>query len=670
MTPAPTNADDWINNLLPLPQEISIDTWVSCAPAAVSVRTRPDAGEIEQQAATELRQLFADRTGVEPDGNDFEILLGVVDENGTLDSTTVDVSPLDDVPNRKQAYLIQPEGNARLILSALDGRGVYYAAQTLIQLLERTVSSESVSLPLATVRDWPDIEERGLWNFPDAAEWVPWMASLKLNYGKMSDTRLTTIERDRPNSAEIEVDLLRSAARRAFNYVPYILHLNFLHDWGLFEAYPELAGKGDGALAGRYFAHKQGNQHRAPCASQPKLVEILAEWMESIAAQGGEDISCWLTERPAQCGCESCTAVGQFVLEARAFTAAWRKARERFPELEIRLFLSTTTSERDHQVVAEAPPEIKIERCCAGWLERFPHHPRDLIANPLLDRSAAEGRWVASYDVPIGAYGRVDTPEFKVPERSAHRIRDHVEQLSARRYSGAYGMLAWQTLARKTCDFNIAALAEWSWNGNGRNEKGFATAWAQRSGFSDPERVGRWAALLGPIEFAVYDSDFPFCYSWSQAIEMVDRRERPMLGEGMFRYYLDAEDFERKKSVCADAMTLVSDEECANLAHETDVVRTYVGLAQNIYEVAETVATADISATSTQTRLLDAVSALEQSGADNAAAIRTWRTGLGPEPWHYRVHDAIGATERTAAEIARIVHERHILLPSGSHVAP
>lgn len=669
MTPVP-NTDNWIHHLLPLPREISIATWVSCAPAAVSVRTRPDPGESELQAAAELRRLFADRAGVEPNGNDFEILLGVVGADGLLDGTAVDVQPLGDVPNSEQAYLIQPDGNAKLMLAALDGRGVYYAAQTLIQLLEMTISKESVFLPSATVKDWPDIEERGLWNFPDAVEWIPWMASLKLNYGKMSDTKLTTIERDKPNSAEIEVDLMRSAARRAFNYVPYIMHLNFLHDWGLFEAYPELAGVGDGALAGRYFAHKQGNQHRAPCASQPKLVEIMTEWMESIAAQGGEDISCWLTERPAQCGCESCTAVGQFVLEARAFTAAWHHARERFPDLQIRLFLSTTTSERDHQVVAEAPPEVKIERCCAGWFERFPHHPRDLIANPLLDRAAAEGRWIASYDVPIGAYGHVDTPEFKIPERSAHRIRDHVEQLIGRRYSGAYGMLAWQTLSRVTCDFNIAALAEWSWNGSGRDEQAFATAWARRSGFSDPERVGRWAALIGPIEFDAYDSDFPFCYSWGQAIDMVDRRERPVLGEGMFRYYLDTADFERKKAVCAEALALVSDEECTHLAHETDVVRSYVCLAECIYEVAETVAVGDIRAASIQTRLLEAVTALEQAGADNAAAIRTWRTGLGPEPWHYRVHDAIGATERTVAEIARIVHERHILLPSGSRVAP
>ena len=142
---------------------------------------------------------------------------------------------------------------------------------------------------------------------------------------------------------------------------------------------------------------------------------------------------------------------------------------------------------------------------------------------------------------------------------------------------------------------------------------------------------------------------------------MVDRRERPVLGEGMFRYYLSAADFERKKAVCTEALALVSDEACADLARETDVVRSYIGLAESIYCVAELVATADLRVASAQTQLLEAVKALERAGADNTAAIRTWRTGLGPEPWHYRVHDAVQGTEHTIAEIARIVRECHIL---------
>ena len=649
----------WRDFLLPLPREISIAGCVECRPGDVRLRVLDEAGELEEQAGTELRQLFVDKGGADPEGAGFEILLGVPAADGSLAGVPVDVERLHDRPNREQAYLITPHGDDRLVLSALDGRGVYYAARTLHQLLEYTMSPEKVCLPLATVRDWPDVEERGLWNYPDSEDWIPWMASIKLNYGKMAKTRLAAVERDRPNHADIDAGLMREAARRAFNYVPYILHLNFLHDCGLFLAYPELAGVGDGALSGRYFAHKQGNQHRVPCASQPRLIEILAEWMSAIAAQGAGEISCWLSERPAQCGCSACTATGQFVLEARAFTAAWRQVRSQYPGLTIRLFLSTTTSQRDHQVVAEAPPEVKIERACAGWLERVLHHPRDLMANPLLDSCAAEGRWVASYDVPIGAFGRVDTPEFKLPERSAHRVRDYVLQLVRRRYSGAYGMLAWQPFAREINGFNIEALAEWSWNGDGRDEEAFATAWATRHGFADPARVGRWATLMGPVEFDVYDSDFPMCYSWGQAIDMVDRRRRPRLGDGMFCYYLDESDFDRKKSVCAEALTLVADDEHVDLANETRVVSSYVGLARAIYRIAELVATVDLGAA--QDELSETVEALELAGAENAASIRAWREGLGPEPWHYRVHDALDASAKTVAEIARIARERHVL---------
>ena len=506
--------DGWRNVLLPLPREIAIAQWVDCRPGDVGVRVVDEAGELEEQAGAELRQLFADRGGVDPDGTDFEIVLGVA-TGGSLAGMPIDVVSLHDRPNRQQAYLITPHGGNRLLLSALDGRGVYYAARTLYQLLEFTMSPQKVCMPLVTVRDWPDVEERGLWNFPDAAEWIPWMASLKLNYGKMVDTRLATVERGRRNHADIDAGLMRQAARRALNYVPYVVHLNFLHDCGLFRAYPELAGKGDGALSGRYVAHKQGDQHRVPCASQPKLVEILAEWMIAIAAQGAREISCWLSERPGQCGCSACTATGQFVLEARAFTAAWRRARSQYPGLAIRLFLSTTTSEMD------------------------------------------------------------------------------------------------------------------------------------------PQRVGRWATLIGSIEFDVYDSDFPMCYSWGRAVEMVGGRIRPRLGEGMFCYYLDEADFELKKTVCAEALALVADGNYSDLSNETRVVSSYVNLAHSIFCVAELVATADPGAPAIQDKLLAMVEALELVGAENIASIRTWRSGLGPEPWHPRVHDAVDATQRTVAEIAR-----------------
>ena len=77
-----------------------------------------------------------------------------------------------------------------MLLTAIDGKGVYYAGRTLCQFLETSAKQRNVDVPLAEITDWPGSgRERGLWNFPEPASWVPWMASLKLNYGKMSNTQ-------------------------------------------------------------------------------------------------------------------------------------------------------------------------------------------------------------------------------------------------------------------------------------------------------------------------------------------------------------------------------------------------------------------------------------------------------------------------------------------------
>jgi len=169
-----------------------------------------------------------------------------------------------------------------------------------------------------------------------------------------------------------------------------------------------------------------------------------------------------------------------------------------------------------------------------------------------------------------------------------------------------------------------------------------------------------WAALMGPVEFDVYDSDFPVCYSQGKAVEMVKNRRRPYLGEGMFRYYLDEEDFARKRATCAEALEIAAELAETDFAHETRVAASYVDLAHGVYQVAEQLATAELESLENQAALLKALEQLEGAGQANTAAIRTWRSALGPEPWHPRVCDAIAATERTVAEIGRFVRERYI----------
>ncbi len=655
----------WVRWLLPLPHEVRLDRKVVVPRGRIQVILRPGAGPEEQQAAEELSSLLGAPNGAPI----FTIFAGIQDEawpRGALPESRR--RRLESLPNRDQAYAILPVGDNGLLLTAIDGKGVYYAARTLGQLLETSAKQQDVEVPLADITDWPDIEERGLWNFPDPANWVPWMTSLKLNYGKMANTQLKPVERGGKNGVVIETALYALARRKAMQYMPYLIHLNFLDSTGVFRAYPELAGRGDAALAGRYFAHKRGSQHRAPFAAHPRFQQILEEWLEDMAAQGVDEVSCWLSERPAEDQRPETTAVGQFVLEGRALVNAWREVRARYPRFRIRLFLSTVTTERDYRVLAEAPPEVRIERACATELERTIHLPRDLFRYPLLDHYAAEGRWVASYDVPIGANARVDTPEFKLPQTSVHRIRDYLVQLSQRRYRGAYGMLAWSKKARETYGFSTAALAEYGWNLNGRGTREFATAWATREGMENPEAFGEWSEIMGPIEFDVYDSDFPIAYSWGKYIQLIRERRRPYLGEGVFRYYVSPRDFSAKIAACDRAMAIAGRFQSPYFADETKIVRSYVRLAQSLYEVAEQVSLDPLESISSQDKLRESLRNLEAAGKENAAAIRLWRDHLGPADWDrpatmdssvQRVLDAIHGTQTTVSEIKDFLEGRY-----------
>ena len=341
----------WTRHLIPLPQEMLIEHKVVLQPDEVGVRLEPGAGDIGEHAAKELKTLFATRAGVEAAGPGFEIVIGLA--RGTeagRDLSAEERQRLRSLPNRDQAYLIKPVGENRLVLAALEPRGLYYAVRTLHQLLEPAFSPQTISIPLAKITDWPDLEERGVWNFPKPEEWVPWMASLKLNFGKMAETKINPIERGKPGSVTLNMDLYESARLQGFEYQPFLTHFNFLHRFGLFRAYPELAGRGDEALTGRYFAHKKGNQHRAPNAAHPLFRKLLAEWLRDFARQGISEVSCWLSERPGSDGGLETTAVGQDVMEMRALLAAYEEVRKEYPDFTIRAFLSTVPSGRYYRV--------------------------------------------------------------------------------------------------------------------------------------------------------------------------------------------------------------------------------------------------------------------------------------------------------------------------------
>ena len=64
-----------------------------------------------------------------------------------------------------------------------------------------------------------------------------------------------------------------------------------------------------------------------------------------------------------------------------------------------------------------------------------------------------------------------------------------------------------------------------------------------------------------------------------------------------------------------------------------------------VYWVAEQMATLDLADMENQALVRGSLDQLQKTGQNNVQAIRDWRAGLGSEPWHYRVHDAIKGTE-------------------------
>jgi len=118
----------WLRWVIPLPKEITISKKIELPAGDVKINLRQGAGEIEKTAADQLVALFKEKGNADGNGEAFEILVGICDSGGKVEDVAVaDAADLRNLPNWEQAYCIRPVGDNRLVLTALDERGVYYA---------------------------------------------------------------------------------------------------------------------------------------------------------------------------------------------------------------------------------------------------------------------------------------------------------------------------------------------------------------------------------------------------------------------------------------------------------------------------------------------------------------------------------------------------------------
>ena len=623
----------WLRWLIPMPKRIAIGGSRTLLASDVGVRLRQGAGDVEQTAAGELAALFKEKAGAAPTGSQFLIFIGVCDPGGEREGAPVPgAGELGSLPNRDQAYRIAAVDNARLVLTALDEKGVYYAVRTLCQLLEGRFDGDRVTIPLADVLDWPDLEERGQWG-GSAEKDVAWLASYKMNLVERHVT--LKVEEDGAGVAETDTDAIEYGRRRAFKVVPIITHLDHLKATGLYDVYPELEGQGDRA---RDAAHPS---LRAPCASNPKFFDVMADWMACLAEQRGvADVCGWLSEHHIRCGCDACREVGQYALEARALVQAWRQAREANPDLRLRILLTQGSYSTNDAVLAECPPEVGVTYYDGG---RTYDSSRDPMIYPLLEEYAAAGRWLGCYP-QLTASWRIVCP-WSGPQFIQYRMQEFVDKKLR-------CLCGYATPDNRLYEFNILAAAEWAWNAHGRSPEDFALAWATRRGLRDPEAAARWAVTLGPVAWDVYGSGVPYPHLFGGAAGTIAGRKPLDWGEGPLRYFPDAGHLEKDLGVCEEAMGLARGLDEQDLVGETEVVQGYLRMLRALHRISE-IHAGELGEDG-RVLLGREVHDLAQATYDTREALVKWEQAAATRPYSRgRFSDTLNVTKQVALDVAK-----------------
>ncbi|MHB1458144.1 MAG: LamG domain-containing protein [Armatimonadota bacterium] len=326
---------EWLRWAIPLPKRVSITKALKLPIADVRLRATGNAGDVINHAVSLLDELL--HTEKRSSKGRFEILIGICDPDGVIDGIEVpEAIELENLPNKEQAYCISSAIENKIIVTALNERGVFYGVQTLKSLLEGRLSGDKVTIPMATIVDWPDIGQRGRWGgtfnglmINDIDADIEWMSSLKLNL--IEACIPYTLVPGGKNVADINSNALERARLNALRYVPIIPHPDLLGMFGnAYKVMPQIKGKGSAA---------ESEGRIAPCASSQDYIRFLTDWMMTLAENAGvTDICGWLTEHPVYCECEDCKKIGnQYVAEALAYIKAWRITKKTHPELGLRI---------------------------------------------------------------------------------------------------------------------------------------------------------------------------------------------------------------------------------------------------------------------------------------------------------------------------------------------
>jgi hypothetical protein len=329
------------------------------------------------------------------------------------------------------------------------------------------------------------------------------------------------------------------------------------------------------------------------------------------------------------------------VLEAGAAVRAWQLAREKRPQVRLRLLLTQGSYSTNDQVLAIVPPEVGVTYYDGG---RTYDSSRNPMIYPLLADYAAKGRWLGCYP-QLDASWRIVCP-WSGPQFIKARMTEFVQKkLSC--------LCGYATPNNRLYDFNVQAAAEWSWNSTGRDEREFAAAWASREGLKDPDKAADWAVMLGPVGWDVYGSGVPYPHFFGSAARLIAQRAAPKLGEGMFRYFPTAEHFDEDLVACDRALSLARELGAPTLIQETETLRGYVAMLNAIRQTAAAIAGKQTLSADEKAQVQGYMTDLDAASLATVKGLQAWETAAGPGLGGGRFADTLNAAEQTSAEAGK-----------------
>ena len=598
----------WLRRVVPLPKQVQWHGKITVRCEEVLLKPRLGSTEIEGTALADLRLALGQKNDPPASSSALPIVVRLVSGPQAAELTKF--------KNSDQAYAIRPLAEPGLEVTALSPKGLFYGLKTLQQLVEPRVDQGKATVPLVSVVDWPDLEERGLWG-GSAERDIAYMADRKMNLIE-AHTSCRFEKNGRP-VASFNPKGPEAARRRAMKWVPIISHLDHLSRTGLLERYPELVGKGPKAK------HRTASSVIVPCCSQPKVAEVLGEWFECLAAAPGvTDVSVWLSEiEGMDCACAECQRVGRWTQETRTAIAAWQHARKKHPQVGLRILLSQGSYPFNDQVLAAAAPYDEVGITYYSGFTTY-DSTRDEMIYPLLADWARRGRWLGVYPQLTASFATI--APWTGPQFIKARMTEFVDK-------GLSCLCGYATPDNRYFDFNVTAAAEWSWNAHGRSEREFALAWATRQRLADPEKAADWAMLIGRLGWDVYGSKIPQQQFSLLAGRMIQQRQPPAwLGSnGMFRHFRSVAEIDADLADCRQALHLAERLGRPAMVHETKVIGGYIRMVKAIRQIATVVSGKKPLDGAAQRTARTELGTLRSACDEVTANLKAWKAVVAPE---------------------------------------